>query len=245
MARRLAWMVAVGLLAGCSARTIGWESSEPDERGRAAAPLCALQQGGALSERAQLEAIEGRMAELTDCLEGAEQPAVVVANVSSEGVVQSVLGPGGTRLAGEAAHCVAGVLRTLRFPRPSCERPALLAFRFRPGGDPEVLRGDGTCDEDELLDDAAIAKVIADREEDVRLCYEGRAALQPALRGRVAAQFVINRGGRIVWVGLPEELSDREVGRCIVGAMRSWRFPPSCAGIVTGSATWEFAPRDR
>lgn len=245
MARLLALSVTLALLAGCSGRSIGWQSSEPDERGRAAAPICALQQGGTLSERAQLEAIEGRLPELYGCVEEAEKPAVVVASVSTEGEVQSVLGPGGRLLAGAESTCLARVLRTLRFPRPSCERPALLAFRFRPGAPPEVLRGDGTCAEDEHLDEAAIAEVIADHEDDVRLCFEQRLAANPGLRGRVAAQFVVNRGGRIAWIGLPEELPDREVGRCIVGAMRSWRFPPSCTGIVTGSHVWEFPPQDR
>ncbi len=241
--RRLLAVGALLVAAGCS-RSGRWTHAEPDGRGNATAPLCALENVGELSERAQLEALEGRLQQFHGCLEASEAAPVVVATVSREGYVDWVTGPAGARLEAVEAKCVADVVRSLRFPRPSCERPARLAFRFRAEGPPEVLRGDGTCDGRGGLSPEELAETLAGYESDVRFCYERQLEQRPDLRGRVVARFVIDRGGRVAWVGLAEELEDPEVGRCIVGAMRTWEFPPPCGGIVSAAHPWILEPED-
>ena len=76
-----------------------------------------------------------------------------------------------------------------------------------------------------------------------RLCYELGLRKNPALQGRVAAKFVIDRTGAVsTSADGGSDLPDRDVVACVVRAFSSLSFPQPEGGIVTVVYPIVFSP---
>ena len=64
----------------------------------------------------------------------------------------------------------------------------------------------------------------------LRLCY-GRAIKQGGVRGTVEIQFTVNELGKVSEASVHR--GHRGVGQCIVGKLRTWRFPRPVGGAMT------------
>ncbi len=71
-----------------------------------------------------------------------------------------------------------------------------------------------------------IRRVVRAHINEVRDCYNAGLSRDPALAGRVVAQFTITPEGAVSSSQVGElELADEEVATCIVGAVKTWEFP--------------------
>jgi hypothetical protein len=82
------------------------------------------------------------------------------------------------------------------------------------------------------LDRDLIADVINRNLGQVRFCYEQGLQGNPGLAGRVAVQFVIGGNGIVKSAGVEStSLNSKLVEDCIVGRLRSWKFPLPEGGV--------------
>jgi len=90
----------------------------------------------------------------------------------------------------------------------------------------------------------AIRRVIQRHIVDVRRCYRRRLAASPTLSGRITVRFVISPTGNVVSSEATDDtLGDPQVGACVAGAVRGWRFPrPEGGGIVAVTYPFRFDP---
>lgn len=108
--------------------------------------------------------------------------------------------------------------------------------RTRIRGSEERTAGTGT------LSSSNIASVFRRREGDIRRCYERGVSRDPGLRGRIVIQLTIGDGGRVDDVRLRENELGEDVGTCIVGAVRRWRFESPQGGTVQVQKAYILAP---
>ena len=88
-----------------------------------------------------------------------------------------------------------------------------------------------------------ITQVVRRRKGTVKACYEKQLERNPRLSGRVKLQFTILESGRVGSTRILEDtIGDAQVGRCIAGAMKRWRFPKPEGGSVTIAFPFAFAP---
>jgi len=80
------------------------------------------------------------------------------------------------------------------------------------------------------LSKETIRRVIRAHRSDLRLCYEALLAREPDAEGRVVVEFRIPPSGRVRHARVSESDLDAATGRCIVAALRRWRFPTLHAG---------------
>lgn len=93
------------------------------------------------------------------------------------------------------------------------------------------------------LDQKAITKVVNRRKGAVKACYDKRLKRNNKLAGKVKIQFTILESGRVGDVQVVENTTnDDEVGRCIVGRIKRWRFPKPDGGTVTVTFPFVFTP---
>ncbi|MCE3010368.1 MAG: AgmX/PglI C-terminal domain-containing protein [Proteobacteria bacterium] len=82
------------------------------------------------------------------------------------------------------------------------------------------------------LDRDLIADVINRNLGQVRFCYEQGLQSNPGLAGRVAVAFVIGGNGLVKTAGIEStSLNAKSVEDCIVGRLRSWKFPLPEGGV--------------
>lgn len=89
-----------------------------------------------------------------------------------------------------------------------------------------------------------IRRVIRQHINEARYCYESVLVNQPDLTGRVTVRFVISPTGAVQTAQTQSEtIQDPSVGRCLVNAVRRWRFPqPNGGGIVIVTYPFVFRP---
>lgn len=80
------------------------------------------------------------------------------------------------------------------------------------------------------LSKEAIRRVVRAHRSDVGRCYEELLAREPGAEGRVVVEFRIPPSGRVRHARVTESDLDAAAGRCIVAALRRWRFPTLHAG---------------
>ncbi len=83
------------------------------------------------------------------------------------------------------------------------------------------------------VDSGNLASVLRQRNRDIQRCYERALARDPELAGRFMLEFTIGDDGRVTDARLPQNELGEEVGTCIVGAVRRWRFDAPEGGSVT------------
>lgn len=95
------------------------------------------------------------------------------------------------------------------------------AVSIIPGGGGEEFSGQ--------IDREGIRKVFFDNQRAIRSCYERELNRDPNLSGKIMLNFDIGEHGRVV--GTPSvnwgdsTLQNRGVAECVLGRLRTWRFP--------------------
>lgn len=79
---------------------------------------------------------------------------------------------------------------------------------------------------------------------EVKLCYEYEMEKDPTLAGRVEVQFTISAQGEVIAAVVAKSTMNHPVlERCVVAAVRRWKFPkPLGGGIVIVSYPFNFSP---
>lgn len=243
--------VALSLVA-CAGPT-HWRLSDPDARGDVEVPACVLRPRGYLPLEQQRKSLDPQLPAIDACLGPESDPVTLGLVVALDGSIERVTDVEGAPLEGGRAGCVAAAIRAVHFPSPGCDGSLEVRWMFRPGAPPEpVFESSPRSDEEMVaqkaqvgLDKEAIAAVVRSKGDQIRLCYERRLAHAEELEGRVAARFVIDAEGQVAWIALTRDtVPDPAVGRCLVGAIRGWRFPRPLGGVtVVIDYPWVFRPR--
>lgn len=101
--------------------------------------------------------------------------------------------------------------------------------------DDMIVRGGLTADQ--------IEAVINRNRGQIRYCYEQGLQRSPSLSGRVAVRFQIGANGRVASAGIAHSsVRSAQVENCIVGKLRTWKFPKPDGG-VTVAVTYPFTLR--
>ncbi len=88
----------------------------------------------------------------------------------------------------------------------------------------------------------SIGEYVRSHLSDVTNCYEDRLAARKSLQGRLIARFDIGPDGRVISASA-EGIDDRELVRCTIEAMRSWRFGrPASGGKLRVAYPFVFRP---
>ena len=82
------------------------------------------------------------------------------------------------------------------------------------------------------LDPDAIARIIQKNMGQIRFCYEQGLQRDPKLTGRVAVKFVIGGRGSVKSAALKSStLGSQVVEGCILGRLKTWKFPTPKGGV--------------
>ncbi len=84
------------------------------------------------------------------------------------------------------------------------------------------------------LDKDIIRRIVRAHINEVRSCYSKALSKDPTLEGKVVVDFTIGSDGEVTASSISSTtLSDKDVGTCIAGAAKRWKFPsPTGGGIV-------------
>jgi outer membrane biosynthesis protein TonB len=90
---------------------------------------------------------------------------------------------------------------------------------------------DATVEEGLTKDE--VAKVIHSHMNEIRYCYESAIMRDPNLAGKLLVDFKINASGIVPNAGIGEAtLKDPQVTQCLLGKLRSWKFPNPRGGVI-------------
>ena len=85
---------------------------------------------------------------------------------------------------------------------------------------------------DEGLTKEEVAKVIHRHLNEIRYCYESAIHQDPSLSGKVLVDFMIGSKGSVSTAQAAENtMKDQQVSHCLIGKLRSWRFPAPRGGV--------------
>ena len=89
-----------------------------------------------------------------------------------------------------------------------------------------------------------LSQLIQKQHQSVRRCYESQLKRNPKLTGSMDVRFKITHWGRVGKTKITNNaLSNRKVKRCVVKAIRKWRFPFTRKGGVTIELPLLFKPQ--
>ena len=90
---------------------------------------------------------------------------------------------------------------------------------------------DATVDEGLTKDE--VARVIHSHMNEIRYCYESAILKDPTIAGKLLVDFKINASGIVPNAGVAEaSLHDLQVTQCLLGKLKSWKFPQPRGGVV-------------
>ena len=162
----------------------------------------------------------------------AQRAAEALANAqaagSDSGAIVSSIGSGDGAGSGAGRLGIeGGGMGDLTGQRPTAQREReTVRVSVNVRGSREQTAGSGSLDASEL------ARLMRRFERDITRCYERGLGSNPNLRGRVVIEFRIEGNGSVGDARLPDNEVGTEVGNCITGAMRRWRFPAPDGGSV-------------
>jgi hypothetical protein len=85
---------------------------------------------------------------------------------------------------------------------------------------------------DEGLTKEEVAKVIHSHMSEIRYCYESAIMADPSLAGKVLVDFKIGAQGSVASAQAAENtMNNVQVGGCLVGKLKNWRFPQPRGGV--------------
>ena len=96
-------------------------------------------------------------------------------------------------------------------------------------GDIALGKGDTMLEEG---DTDAVMKVVRKYAGQVKYCYEAQLKNNPSLSGRVEVSWTINKGRAMNPTVFANSTGSDALGKCIVGKIRTWRFPNEVSGDV-------------
>ena len=86
---------------------------------------------------------------------------------------------------------------------------------------------------DEGLTKEEVARVIHSHMNEIRYCYESGILKDPTIAGKLMVDFKINASGIVPNAGVSEaSLHDLQVTQCLLGKLKSWKFPQPRGGVV-------------
>lgn len=95
------------------------------------------------------------------------------------------------------------------------------------------------------IDTRELGQLIQAQHRSVRSCYESQLKRTPKLQGSIHVRFKITHWGRVGKTKVTaNQLSNRRVRRCVVKAIRKWRFPFTQKGGVTVELPLLFKPHN-
>jgi outer membrane biosynthesis protein TonB len=75
---------------------------------------------------------------------------------------------------------------------------------------------------------------------EIRYCYESGILKDPTIAGKLLVDFKINATGIVPNAGVLEaSLKDSQVTQCLLGKLKSWKFPHPRGGVVV-AVTYPF-----
>ena len=93
------------------------------------------------------------------------------------------------------------------------------------------------------INTAELSELIQEQHQNVRRCYESQLKRNPKLQGSLDVRFKITHWGRVGKTKITSnDLGNRKVKRCVVKAIRKWRFPFTRKGGVTIELPLLFKP---
>jgi len=75
----------------------------------------------------------------------------------------------------------------------------------------------------------AIGERVRAHVDDITTCYEARLSRRPTLAGRIMARFDIGSDGTVTSASA-DGIDDQELERCVVDAIRRWKFEKPGSG---------------
>ncbi len=109
----------------------------------------------------------------------------------------------------------------------------------RTGGEREIrlrIRGGELGDRGGLgtVNRSDVASRIRRRKSAIRTCYERTLKKNPTAEGKITIQFTIGMAGRITDISaVTNSTNDSGLQQCIMGKMKTWKFPRPKGGSVT------------
>jgi hypothetical protein len=86
---------------------------------------------------------------------------------------------------------------------------------------------------DEGLTKDEVARVIHSHMNEIRFCYESAIMKDPNIAGKLLVDFKINASGSVPNAGISEAgIQNRDVGQCLLGKLKSWKFPQPRGGVL-------------
>lgn len=90
------------------------------------------------------------------------------------------------------------------------------------------------------MDREAIRRVILNNKRAIRSCYERELQRRPDMYGKLVLQWRIVEKGRVSQAKVKSNsLGSRKVANCIIGRLRTWRFPEPPPGTI-GEVSYPF-----
>jgi hypothetical protein len=106
----------------------------------------------------------------------------------------------------------------------------------RSGSDPWSCQGDIAA--------AEIKQLLADRQPQIRACYEKRLRVNNTLQGSLRLQVRIGNDGKVEATRTGGSLKDVEVYNCVQQLAKKWSFPPPSGGkCAVFDAPYNFTPK--
>jgi uncharacterized protein len=90
------------------------------------------------------------------------------------------------------------------------------------------------------IDEAVVSRVIRRRQSALKSCYAKARREKRNLKGTLTVRFQIGTLGRITRIKTTHSTVGSLVSRCVMSAMKGWRFPKPTGGPVTLERTWTF-----
>ncbi len=96
-------------------------------------------------------------------------------------------------------------------------------------GDIALGKGDTMLEEG---DTDAVLKIVRKYSGQIKYCYEAQLKANPSLSGRVEISWTISKGRAMNATVFGNTTGSDALGKCIVGKVRTWRFPKEVTGDV-------------
>jgi len=172
---------------------------------------------------------------------GADQDDLL-SQVSGVGVATgdtagSLKGPAGGKGSGEAADIsqitMKGGAANVKTSGPGTEKKVKGRVRKKR---PSAVDGTG------MLSPQEVAKVVNRRIGAIKGCYERALRRNPNLEGKITIRFTVSGSGQVTTARATMNELSPDVGSCIVGAFKRFRFPPPEGGTATFEYPFLFTP---
>jgi len=115
-----------------------------------------------------------------------------------------------------------------------------LSIKGQGNGQFEVGLNTQDASVDEGLTKEEVARVIHSHMNEIRYCYESGILKDPTIAGKLLVDFKINATGIVPNAGVLEaSLKDSQVTQCLLGKLKTWKFPHPRGGVVV-AVTYPF-----